>query len=334
MPTSSTVIIATRGSALALAQANAVLARCRALFPDRPFEIRIFKTTGDKLQTAALASATLPKGLFTKELEVALLSGEAHLAVHSLKDLPTDLPEGLILGAVEPREDPRDVLVHRIPGGSARGFAPGTRLRDFPAGAVIATSSTRRGAQACDLHPGLRVVPIRGNVGTRLRKVSEDASMDATLLAAAGLRRLGYRIQPDGRIEGGPSDGDHPPTASLVAAPIPASEMIPCVGQAAVGIEIRAGDPLALEICSRLNDPGTRACVEAERSFLNAMGGGCQAAVAAHATLDGSSTLILNAVSYLGGTPQRATLKGDLSHPVALGSDMARALGGPDAGRR
>jgi hydroxymethylbilane synthase len=328
MPTKP-ILIATRGSALALAQATGVLARCRAAFPDRVFDIRIFKTTGDKLQTASLAAADLPKGLFTKELEVALLRGEADLAVHSLKDLPTALPEGLVLGAAELREDARDVLIHRaVPGVTdRRGFAPGTRLRELPSGAVLATSSTRRGAQALDLHPGVRVVPIRGNVGTRLRKIAEDGSMDATLLAAAGLHRLKYRISAEGRLSGGPADADHSRTAALVATYLPADEMIPCVGQAAVGIEIRAGDPAAMEICARLEHSPTRACVDAERAFLSAMGGGCQAAVAAHATVDPTGQeLLLNAVSYLGGAPRRATLRGPVASPAALGADMARAL--------
>src|SRR5262245_43684517 len=170
------IAIATRGSALALAQANAVAAQCRAAFPKLTFELKIIKTTGDKLQTASMAQEgkTLPKGLFTKELEVALLKHRADLAVHSLKDLPTELPAGLKLGAVGKRADVRDVLIYRdadhiraaaadttasewSPGQSnLRGFKPKLNVKDFPDGAVVATSSTRRKAQLLVLHPGLK----------------------------------------------------------------------------------------------------------------------------------------------------------------------------------
>ena len=246
-----TIFLATRGSALALAQANAVLAECRAAFPGLRFDLKIIKTTGDKLQTASLAQegANLPKGLFTKELEVALLHREADVAVHSLKDLPTDLPDGLTLGAVGKRADVRDVLVYRVaPSSSAgpRGFLPGLRLANLPADAVVATSSTRRKAQLLVVQPGLKVVDIRGNVLTRLQKVAGRPELDATILALAGITRLAYRITAEGRMEGqGVPDG-------LLAAVLDAAEMLPCVGQAAVGLEVRAGDQRLAEICARL----------------------------------------------------------------------------------
>src|SRR6516164_6337835 len=190
---SQTILIATRGSALALAQANMVLAQCKAAFPDHQFELKIIKTTGDKLQTASMAQEgkALPKGLFTKELEVALLKDRADLAVHSLKDLPTELPAGLKLGAVGKRADVRDVLIYRdgeyvrtsdtsaagVPAGQSerRGFKAPLNVKDFPDGAVVATSSTRRKAQLLLQHPGLKVPDIRGNVATRLQKVAERA---------------------------------------------------------------------------------------------------------------------------------------------------------------
>src|SRR5690242_14252214 len=168
-------IIATRGSALALAQSNQVIAQCREAFPKLAFELKIIKTTGDKLQTASLAqeSKTLPKGLFTKELEIALLEGQADLAVHSLKDLPTELPTGLILGAVGKRADVRDVLVYRgaLDSGTEsanaktklRAFKPRTTIQDLPAGAVVATSSTRRRAQLLASNSSLAAPDIRGN---------------------------------------------------------------------------------------------------------------------------------------------------------------------------
>ena len=247
----SPIIIATRGSALALAPAHSILAQCRAAFPQLAFELKTIKTTGVKLQAVPLANPNqeIPKGLFTKELEVALLKGEADLAVHSLKDLPTDLPNGLKLAAVGRRADVRDVLVYRDadftlptphstrrsanPPGALRGLKPGAGLRDFPAGATIATSSTRRQAQLLAVRPDLKLVPIRGNVGTRLNKLAEKADLDGLVLAAAGLARLQIRIQPNGQLQG---DGT---PKGLLATCLSTDEMLPCVGQAALGIETR-----------------------------------------------------------------------------------------------
>ncbi len=283
MPTSP-FIIATRGSALALAQADAILAQCRAAFPKAGFQIKIIKTTGDKLQTASLANANLPKGLFTKELEVALLNGEADLAVHSLKDLPTDLPAGLTLGAASKRADARDVLIYRdaafckstSPQPARRGFKPHLTMIGLPAGATLATSSTRRSAQALERRPDLKVVPIRGNVPTRLKKLAEQPEIDAIILAAAGLERLHYDIQPDGRLTGAakPSSGIGEPgplPEGLLATRLELDEMLPCVGQGAIGIEIREGDQRVAALCEQLNDSDTLACVTAERAFLKAM---------------------------------------------------------------
>ena len=190
-----------------------IAAQCRAAFPRLRFELKIIKTTGDKLQKASMAKAEagLPKGLFTKELEVALLKGQADLAVHSLKDLPTDLPAGLMLAATPKRADVRDVLIYRdadylanhasritedwTPGQSAlRGFKPHATLKDFPKGATIATSSTRRKAQLLAARPDLNVVEIRGNVRTRMQKVADRAELDATVLALAGITRLNFTI--------------------------------------------------------------------------------------------------------------------------------------------
>src|SRR5258708_5755664 len=205
------LLLATRGSALALAQANLILAQCRAAFPNLEFELKIIKTTGDKLQTASLAQEgkTLPKGLFTKELEVALLENRADLAIHSLKDLPTELPAGLTLGAVGKRADVRDVLIYRkiTEGASAeppmiRGFKPGLAIADLPEGAVVATSSTRRRAQLLAQNPGLKVPDIRGNVLTRMQKLTDNAELDATVLALAGISRLNFRISDAGHLGG------------------------------------------------------------------------------------------------------------------------------------
>ena len=214
MKTNETIFIATRGSALALAQSNMIVAKCRAAFPEQNFELKIIKTTGDKLQTASLAKTqeaqSLPKGLFTKELEVALLDKTADFAVHSLKDLPTELPTGLMLGAVGKRENVRDVLIYRDATCAAqhrkqnanRGFKARTGDQGVcPTGAVVATSSTRRKAQLLAQNPGLKVPDIRGNVLTRMQKLMDNPELDATVLALAGITRLGYRITPEGKIE-------------------------------------------------------------------------------------------------------------------------------------
>src|SRR5581483_8700344 len=207
------IIIATRGSALALAQANFVAMECRKIFSRLRFEIKIIKTTGDKLATASLAKVgdKLPKGLFTKELEVALLKNHADIAVHSLKDLPTEIPAGLILAATPKRENVRDVLIYRdadfiktrapeksedwSPGQKdLRGFKSNLQLSDLPRGATVATGSVRRKVQLLAMRPDLKIAEIRGNVPTRLQKISEREEMDAIVLALAGLSRLNFQI--------------------------------------------------------------------------------------------------------------------------------------------
>jgi hydroxymethylbilane synthase len=317
------VIIATRGSALALAQANKVLADCRATFPKLTFEIKIIKTTGDKLQTASMAriDATLPRGLFTKELEVALLDGSADFAVHSLKDLPTELPSGLMLGAVGgKRADVRDVLIYRDPGKSGRGFKPGTTLKDFPAGAVVATSSTRRKAQMLALKPDLKVVEIRGNVATRLQKLADNTDLDATILAAAGLGRLNFTITPDGRLIG----ADVPD--GTLAVMFDLDQMLPCVGQGAIGLETREGDQRIADVIAGLNDFNTFHCVTAERALLRGMGGGCQTPIGAYAEVVNEKTIYLRAVSFMETTVKRAEGKRPISEAAALGEELATRL--------
>lgn len=334
MASSPTLFIATRGSALALAQANLVLAQCRAACPQESFELKIIKTTGDKLQTASLASAELPKGLFTKEIEEALLGREADLAVHSLKDLPTELPAGLTLGAVSVRADVRDVLIYREQESALsrfdhtrptettrRSFRPALTIRGLPYRATLATSSTRRSAQALEQRSDLNVVPIRGNVGTRLKKIFEQSELDATVLAAAGLQRLGFRITATGQLE-----GDGVP-AGLAATPMAVGEMLPCVGQAAIGLEIRADDARLEEICARLNHAETLACVTAERAFLTAMGGGCHLAVGAYGEVFGEE-LRLRGVSFLGREVQRGEISGKAAEAALLGTRLAERLGG------
>jgi porphobilinogen deaminase len=333
------ILLATRGSALALAQAHMVLAQCRSAFPKLQFELKIVKTTGDKLQTASLAQEgkTLPKGLFTKELEVALVKNQADLAVHSLKDLPTDLPPGLVLGAVGKRADVRDVLIYRdaaylqaveldqdavdwSPGQSSRrGFRPGLRIKELPEGAVVATSSTRRRAQLLAANPKLKSPDIRGNVVTRLQKLATRPELDATLLALAGLLRLNFQVTPEGRLE-----GDAVPEG-LLAMALETEEMLPCVGQGAIGIEIRQQDERIATICERLNHYNTLQCVTAERAFLAAMGGGCQSPVAAHAEVVGEK-LRMSALSFASGPLRRAQGSAPLKEAGELGQKLAAEL--------
>jgi hydroxymethylbilane synthase len=343
-PTPSTdtpIVIATRGSALALAQANFVFDQCRAAFPELKFEIKIVKTTGDRLQGASLAkpAESLPKGLFTKELEVALLKHQADLAVHSLKDLPTELPAGLKLGAVGKRADVRDVLIYReaeylraqegntaatewTPGQpQRRGFGLKISLKDFPPGATVATSSTRRKAQLLARRGDLKVVEIRGNVVTRMQKLAEKSELDAVVLAAAGLERLNFTITPDGRLR-----GDTVPDG-LLATILDPETMLPCVGQGALGIEVREDDERIAVICERLNHFNTHQCVAAERAFLGAMGGGCQSPIGAYAEVVGRQ-IRLRAVSFRDGTVRRGEARRDLKDAVALGQQLAAELGG------
>lgn len=317
-----TVVIGTRGSALALAQSNMVAAQCRAAFPELTFELKIIKTTGDKLQTASMAQGQLPKGLFTKELEVALLDGRVDLCVHSLKDLPTDLPQGLKLGAVGKRVDVRDVLIYRdaahFKQPELRGFGPHSSAKDLPQGAVVATSSTRRRAQLLAMRSDLKVVEIRGNVATRMQKLAAQPEMDATILAFAGLTRLNYQLTPDGRISG----KDVP--AGLFASLMDVDSMLPCVGQAAIGIETRTNDERIENICAKLNDYASFQCVTAERAFLAGMGGGCLAPVAAFAEPIGDE-IHMRAVSFMSGF-KRADAKRPLADAAALGAEMAARL--------
>ena len=338
-PAHRPIILATRGSALALAQTNFVFDQCRAAFPKLKFEIKIIKTTGDKLQTASLANPakSLPKGLFTKELEVALLKHRADLAVHSLKDLPSELPAGLALGAVSKRADVRDVLIYRdaaylraeeakvslgewTPGQSQRrGFKPKIALEDLPPGAALATSSPRRKAQVLGHRPDLAVVEIRGNVVTRLQKLADQSELDAIVLAAAGLERLNFRVTPEGRLQ-----GDAVPEG-LLASVLEPETMLPCVGQGALGIEVRQTDERVAVICERLNDFNTRQCVTAERAFLQAMGGGCQSPIAAYAEVVGNQ-IRLRAVSFREGQVRRGESRRELHDAVALGEYLAAEL--------
>jgi hydroxymethylbilane synthase len=331
-PTDHPIFLATRGSALALAQTNLVLSQCRAAFPHLTFEVRIIKTTGDKLQTAPPDLPGMPgtKGLFTKELELALLKGEADLAVHSLKDLPTELPDGLELCAVLPRADVRDALIYRDAqswsSSGKRGLPAGAGVRDLPTGATVATSSTRRQAQLIETRPDLKIVPIRGNVGTRLQKLAAQAELDGLILAAAGLKRLDFQIDAEGRLgrpQGTKEKDKVPPGLRTTFLSVEA--MIPCVGQGAIGIEGRMGDTRLAAVFARLNDAPTLSCVTAERAFLHAMGGGCLSPVAAYAEIIGEQIRI-RAVSFREPAVRRSERIGTSADAANLGALVAADL--------
>lgn len=250
-------VIGTRASPLALAQAHETQARLAAAFGLAPEALSLMpmRTTGDAIQDRPLAQAG-GKGLFTKELDIALLEGATDLAVHSAKDLPTALPEGLVIGGYLPREDARDVLISGLAGS----------LAELPAGAVVGSASLRRQAMVLRARPDLKVTLLRGNIGTRLAKV-ETGQIGATLLALAGMKRLGL---------------DHHATAIL-----PEDEFLPAVGQGAIAIVIRNGDERTREAVSRIADAATSIALAAERAFLAVLDGSCRTPIAGHAKLDG-----------------------------------------------
>jgi hydroxymethylbilane synthase len=227
----------------------------------------------------------------------------------------TDLPPGLKLAATPLRADVRDVLIYRATGSVRRGFTPQTQLKDFPAGATIATSSTRRKMQLLAARPDLKIVEIRGNVSTRLQKVAGNGELDATILALAGLTRLNFQIQPDGKLV-----GDAVPDG-LLATTLGLDEMLPCVGQGAIGIEIRENDHRIEKICQQLNHADSFHGVTAERAFLRAMGGGCLSPVAAYAEIKGDK-ISMRAVSYRDGTEKR----GEDERPVVQAATLGVAL--------
>jgi hydroxymethylbilane synthase len=280
------LVIASRGSQLALWQARWVAAQLSGA--GHECRIEIIKTTGDKITDVPLAKVGT-KGLFTKEIEEALLDGRADLAVHSLKDLPTELPEGLVLAAVPEREDPRDAVV-------------GRKLADLALGARVGTSSLRRAAQLRQLRPDLQVESVRGNLDTRLRKLDEG-QYDAILLAAAGLKRLGW----GGRI-------------AEILAP---DQMCPAVGQGALAIEARAGfDGVAV-----LDDAATHTAVMAERGVLGALGGGCQVPIGAYATVSHGRVRLLGIVAAPDGTQLiRANAEGAAADAAKIGARLAADL--------
>jgi hydroxymethylbilane synthase len=290
-----TLRIGTRGSRLALWQANHVADLLRPLAAPRPVELVIIETSGDQDIDRPLHQLG-GVGVFTKEIQRALLDCRVDVAVHSLKDLPTDAVDGLALAAVPPRADTEDVLI-----------AP--RHRSFerlPAGAVVATGSLRRRAQLLHRRPDLKLVDIRGNVDTRLRKVHEQG-LDGLILAKAGLVRLGL--------------------ADAITDVLDQTWMLPAVGQGALGIECRADDAASLTIVGRLDDATTRAAVTAERALLAALGGGCHVPLGARATVTAVTVTLRAAVLSPDGQQRIDASRSDaIAHAADLGRKMAEDL--------
>jgi hydroxymethylbilane synthase len=295
--------IGSRGSPLALAQAREVqgrLAKACGLAPEQ-IDINVIRTTGDAIQDRPLAEAG-GKGLFTKEIEEALLSGAIDLAVHSSKDMPTLLPEGLVLSAFLPREDARDAFIGRTV----------KSLAELPRGATVGTASLRRQALLKHLRPDLAVAPMRGNVETRLRKLATGEA-DATLLAVAGLKRLGLMA------------------AATEVLDIDA--FLPAVGQGAIGLETRADDARTRTLVAAINDAATETALITERAFLVVLDGSCRTPIAGHARIDGDAIYFRGMIAKTDGSAALdVTRKGRRADAAALGADAGRELkarGGP-----
>lgn len=296
------LIIGSRGSPLALAQVEIVRELLRQANPALPVEVKIIKTSGDKMLDVSLSAAG-GKGLFTKEIEEHLLAGDIDLAVHSMKDLPTSLPEGLTIGAVPRREDAHDVLITKT----------AVSFDTLPTGACIGTSSLRRRGQLLARRPDLRIVDLRGNVETRIRKLIAEAGMEGIVLAAAGLTRLNLWNQ----------------FGELMFHDLEHDVMIPAVGQGAIACEVREADFATQELLAPIHDTNAAAAVEAERAFLRAMGGGCQVPYAAHATVEGEQVLVVAATFQPDGTGLRRTeALGLILQPAEVGERAARQVQG------
>ena len=286
--------VGTRASQLALWQANWVKSELEKKYPGMEVTLTKIKTIGDKILDVPLAQVG-GKGLFVKEIEEAMLRGEIDIAVHSMKDVPTDFPEGLGLHCITEREDPRDAVISR-----------NVKFADLPQGARIGTSALRRQAQLLKLRPDLEMCIIRGNVETRIRKLDDD-KLDAVILAAAGLKRLGF--------------------TEKVAEYLDVDLSIPAIGQGALGIECRLADPVITETIAFFNHPATAYAVRAERALLKRCEGGCQVPIAAHGTVDGN---ILHLVGFIAAVDGSRSVRGEISGPVEqselLGIQLADQL--------
>ena len=289
-----TITIGTRGSQLALWQAEYVKKRLKSRFPALEISLQIIKTTGDRIQNRSLIG--LGKGVFTREIEFALLDGTIDLAVHSMKDLPAELPDGLCIGAIPKREDPRDVLV----------TASGLSLEKLPEKAKVGTTSPRRRAQLNFLRSDLMVVDIRGNLDTRLRKLQETG-IDGLILAAAGIKRL--------------------MSEEVITEYFEVDRMVPAPGQGALGIEIRENDDGTRQFLSPISDLDAELAVAAERTALDRLGGGCQVPIGVHASIkDGELEIVGLVASHDGGQRVIARDAGPPKQAVRIAERLANSL--------
>lgn len=289
------VIIGSRDSDLAMWQARWVAETLQQAHPDHNFQIQGMKTKGDNILDVALAKIG-DKGLFTKELETALLSGTIQLAVHSMKDLPTRLPEGLAIGAVCEREYPGDVLISRN----------NLQLADLKKGARVGTSSLRRRAQLLHYRPDLQMVDIRGNLNTRLRKFKK-LELDALVLAYAGIKRLGFE--------------------EMITQLIPFDICLPAVGQGSLGVELASADTATRAIIAPLDHEPSRTAIVAERAFMQRLEGGCQVPIGAYGQIEGELLTLTGAVADLHGrTALRHSVTGPAANAVELGIRLAELL--------
>ncbi|MFD2369905.1 hydroxymethylbilane synthase [Brevibacillus sp. GCM10020057] len=292
--------VGTRRSRLALIQTNWVVDQLKKLNPEAQFELHEIVTKGDRILDVTLSKVG-GKGLFVKEIEQSLYDKETDFAVHSLKDMPAELPEGLVIGAIPKRVDPRDVLLSK----------DGKTLDELPKGAIVGTSSLRRSAQLLAYRPDIQIESLRGNIDTRMRKL-EEGNFDGIILAAAGLERADFQ--------------------GTISQYLPVEISLPAVGQGALAIECRAEDTETLELLRQLDDQPTRLAVTAERSFLHKLQGGCQVPIGAYATI-GEGNLI-TMTGMVGSPDGQQMFKNTASghDPVALGIQVAEALLAQGAG--
>ena len=291
----TTLVLGTRASKLALQQSEWFQAQVQAVAPDITVTLTRIQTSGDKIVDVPLAKIG-GKGLFVKEIEEALLSGEIDFAVHSMKDVPTQLPDGLEILCVPPREDSRDALISRT----------GCRFQELPVGARVGSSSLRRQSQFLHARPDLRIEMLRGNLDTRLKKL-KDGQFDAIILAAAGLRRLGWTEE--------------------ITEYLDPQLCLPAIGQGALGIEGRSNDQFVRSILSRLTHPPTQVAVAAERALLHRLEGGCQVPIAAYATLTNDQLHLEGLVASVDGkTVIRDAVQGARAEAQVLGTRLAERL--------
>jgi len=284
--------VGTRGSKLALTQTNYVVEALKKAAPETEAEICVIKTSGDIMQDVSLAQIG-GQGVFVKEIEEALLAGSIDLAVHSMKDVPGETPEGLTFAALMPREDARDVLVSR----------GNVKMEFMPKGAKIGTGSLRRAAQIKAMLPDVNILPLRGNIDTRLKKI-ETENLTGVILAAAGMKRMGY--------------------LEKITQYLPIELMLPAVGQGALGLQTRKGDTELAELCGKLNHPQTFAEVSAERAYLRALGGGCRLPIAAYGLLEGKRLTLEGLIAAPNGSEViRDKVWGEIGAAEELGKRLA-----------